>query len=113
MSNLPNPPSIIFINSNISTNVQYQIEKQLYITETIPYSTLELRVASDGYYHQHIIGLDERLLVLANLNDYSNRAYADIVLCYVNGLVYVEKNKVSIPGKCIPLQIISIAYLLI
>lgn len=122
MSNLINPSAVIFINSNLSSGVLSQLVQQLYITEVQTAEQFDAHIDgymdgymdendylgdgyfSDGYYVERIHGLDERILVLRDLRDFTNRSEADIVLCYRNGLVYVEENKFGPPGKTLTLQ---------
>lgn len=122
MANLLNPPGIIFINSNLHPFVLGTLEHQLYITRTMTGEEFDHHIdgygdgymdendylgdgyISDGYYSAHIRGRDERILVLRDLNDYTNRALADLVLCYRYGLLYVETSKYGPPGKAIRLQ---------
>lgn len=122
MSNLLNPPSVIFINSNLSAGVLAQLVQQLYITQVQTAEEFDAHIdgyldgymdendylgdgyISDGYYVERAHGLDERILVLRNLRDFTNRNEADIVLCYRNGLVCVEESKVGPIGKSLALQ---------
>ncbi len=122
MSNLLNPPAVIFINSNLSAGVLAQLVQQLFITTVQTAEEFDTHIdgyqdgymdeddylgdgyISDGYYVERSHGLDERILVLRDLLDYTNREEADIVLCYRNGLVYVEASKYGPPGKCLTLQ---------
>lgn len=122
VSNLLNPPAVIFINSNLSSGVLAQLVQQLYITEVQTAEEFDTHIdgyqdgymdeddylgdgyISDGYYVERSHGLDERILVLRDLLDYTNREEADIVLCYKRGLVYVEQNKVGPTGVAITLD---------
>lgn len=131
VSNLLNPPSVIFINSNISSGVLAQLVQQLYITEVQTAEVFDKHIdgyqdgymdgydylgdgyISDGYYVEREHGLDRRILVLRNLLDFTNRSEVDIVLCYRNGLVYVEESKYGPPGKCLQLQRVYLRSLMI
>lgn len=105
MANLLNPPAIIFINQNISTGALSQIEKQLFITQTIPAVEFDQLVLDDPEYCAKRRGQDQRILVLRDLLDYTNRELADAVLCLrENNLVYIEENKMGPPGKTLNLQ---------
>lgn len=130
MSNLLNPPAIIFINDKLSQGVVDQLVKQLFITQIQTaeefdehidgyfddgYGTDGYQDIDDGYdgyadgyisdtYLELIRGMGERILVMRNLLDFTNRDKADIVLSYRGGLVYVETSKVGPLGKAIKLQ---------
>lgn len=123
MSNLLNPSAVIFINSNISSEVLAILVRQLFITDVQTSKEFDAHIDgyldgyvddndylgdgyfSDGYYVERIHGLDQRILVLKDLLDHTNRSEADIVLCYRNnGLIYVEKNKFGPPGKTLSLN---------
>lgn len=122
MSNLINPAAVIFINPQLSAGVLAQLVQQLYITEVQTAAEFDNHIdgygdgymdendylgdgyISDGYYVERVHGRGERILVLRDPYDLTNREEADIVLSYRRGLVYVEANKYGPPGKCLPLQ---------
>lgn len=130
MANLVNPTAVIFINSNISAGVLSQLVQQLYITEVQTADNFNQHIDgyqdgyqdeldylgdgyfSDGYYTNRVHGLDQRILVLQDLKDFTNRDKADIVLKYSNGLVYVEQSKYGPPGKALKLQQVYLRSLL-
>lgn len=108
MSNSLNPPAVIFLNHDISASALARIQEQLYITEVIDADTFDARLLSDPSYILRTHGLDQRIIVLRSLYDLTNRSSADIVLCYKDGLLYVEDTKYGPPGKCMPLLIASL-----
>jgi hypothetical protein len=108
MSNSLNPPGVIFLNHDISASALARIQEQLYITEVIEAVVFDARLLSDASYVLKAHGLDQRIMVLRNLHDLTNRNSADIVLCYKDGLLYVEHTKYGPPGKCMPLLIASL-----
>lgn len=112
MSNLLNPTAVLFINSNLSTGVLEQLVRQLSISDVLTAEEFDGYAEEDGYYTEHVHGLEQRILVLRDLMDYTNRDKADAVLCYSNGLVYVEESKFGPPGKALSLQNVYLRSLL-
>jgi|ERR1039457_3530222 hypothetical protein len=111
MSNLVNPTAVIFINNDLSAQVLSVIQQQLYITNTITKSEFDGYVAADGYFIDNIHALGERLLVIGDFQDQTNRALFDIVLFAKNGLIAVEKNNVGPHGITLPISRIYLAEL--
>lgn len=106
MANNLNPPKIIFINDNLSSGVLEQLQKQLAISEIQTKEQFDGYCAADpdGYYTEHQIAADKRILVLCDLITTTDRTLADIVLCYRGGLLYIEESKYNAPGKSLILD---------
>ena len=90
------PNLIIFVNKELTEQVQSVIEQQLFITVTLThlqYNTLDINII-DGYSRT------DRVLVLIDYQDTPlvNDGYADTVLYFSNGLLSVQKNKYGPPG---------------
>jgi hypothetical protein len=103
MSVLMAPPAIIFINTDLSAQVQSVIVSQLFISETIDGYEFDARVAADPNYPTVIHNAGLRILVLRPLSDFNNRALADIVLFAKAGLITVEFSKFGPPGITLPI----------
>jgi hypothetical protein len=95
-----NSPAIIFSNTDLSGNIQSTLTTQLYLTSIISASQFDENIISgDGYYISDIYANRERILVLRDLQDYTNRAFADVVVFFKNGLASVLCNRYGPPGK--------------
>jgi len=92
------PEGIIFVNSNISSQVLETIQRQLFITETLDFNSFNEYI-NDGYSGIDGYNSGGRLLVL--LNDFQiteNRDKADVVLYVKLGLAYILKNNFGPTG---------------
>lgn len=69
-------------------------------------------VAADGYYVRDIHASNQRILVLTDLFDHTNRDLADIVLYVKNGLVNIMFNKIGPPSGTFPIPSIYILKLI-
>lgn len=117
------PPAIIYINGNTDGygNVygdldgygKATLESQLYIHETMTGDEFDARVSSDPNYPQIVHLMGYRILVIrADLRNYTNREFADVVLFVKQGMASIEKNNYGIPGICIAISRINIYDLL-
>jgi hypothetical protein len=98
------PSLLIFINQNLVDSIQATLSQQLYLTEIISKQEFDNRMSVDPNYH-HIIHLNNlRVLVMLNLQDKTNREFADIVLFFKYGLISVECNKYGPPKQSLPLD---------
>lgn len=91
------PGAVIFVNSNVSSQVLETLKRQLFITETISYDELNQRVSDDGYYLSKIKSNSERILCQIDFTQ-TNRDNADVVIYISLGLAYIEKNNFGPPG---------------
>lgn len=98
MANLLAPSAIIFVNADLSAQVQSVIERQLFIDETMTGKDFDARVAVDPNYIDEIHARGSKILVIRPFNEYINRDKADLVLFCKNGLAGVEFNKYGPPG---------------
>ena len=104
MSNFVNPPAVIVVNADLSSNVLGALQRQLYINETIDGATFDARIVSDAYYVDSVHAASLRVLVIRSFLDTGNRDKADIVLFCKAGLASVEVNKFGEPGKTYPID---------
>ena len=98
-----NSPAIIFSNTDLSVSVEQTIVTQLYITEVLTASQFDQNIISDAYYVENIYINHERILVLRDLQDLTNRAFADVVIFFKNGLAAILCNRYGPPGKTFPI----------
>jgi hypothetical protein len=117
------PPAIIYINGNTDGygNVygdldgygKATLESQLYIHETMTGDEFDARVSSDPNYPQIVHLMGYRILVIrADLRNYTNREFADVVLFVKQGMASIEKNNFGTPGLTLPIERIEIHQLL-
>lgn len=98
MTILSSPAAIIFINNDLTSQVQSVFIRQLYLTEVITAAEFDARVSEDPNYPDVVHRNGYRVMVLRNLQDQTNRSLADMVLFAKAGLVSVESNKIGPPG---------------
>jgi hypothetical protein len=98
------PSLLIFVNQDLTSSIQDTFMQQFYLTEIISKSEFDLRMLNDPNYH-HIIHLNNlRVMVMLDLQDKTNREFADIVIFFKSGLVSVECNKYGPPKQSLPLD---------
>jgi hypothetical protein len=104
MSILFAPPIIAFINTDLTTEVQSVFQRQFYLTAIMDGYTFDGYVATipdfPAFVHQNM----QRILVLRDLSDFTNRDLADIVLFAKTGLVSVLFNKYGPPNITLPID---------
>lgn len=91
------PSGIIIVNNDLTDNIKYNLEKQLFITDI--YDGYNFDLVADGYFKQYVKNNNRRVLVIRSLIETNNRDLADLVLFVSNGMVTVEKNNFGPPGK--------------
>lgn len=97
-------PAIIYINTDLASNIISTLTTQLYLTSVITKAQFDANVAADGYYTQNIHLNAQRVMVMGQLNDFVNRNLFDIVLFAKNGLVSVEQNLYGPHGLTVPMS---------
>lgn len=93
------PAAVIFVNQDLTPNVQAAIQRQLYINDTITGTEFDLRVATDPNYVNVVHANGLRVLVIRPFTELTNRDLADIVLFIKAGLASVEMTKVGPPAQ--------------
>ena len=105
------PGGVIFVNSDISSQVLEVLKRQLFIGETIDYGVLNSNVENDGYYLDKLKLNSERVLCIIDFTQ-DNRDNADVVIYIKHGLAYIEKNNFGPPGLALPVDKLYIHALL-
>src|ERR1019366_4651692 len=109
---ITSPPSLIFINSDLTSQVLSVFVRQLFITYVIDKATFDSYVVADGYYPLKIHEDGYRVLVVLDLSDQTNRKYADIVLFAKQGLVSVLANHYGPPALTLQIDKIYLTQLI-
>jgi len=93
-------PAIIYCNIDLSTSVLNTITTQLFIKIVLTGDQFDQNIIlGDGYYISDIYANRERILVLRDLQDFTNRSFADVVVFFKNGLASILNNRYGPPGK--------------
>ena len=92
-------PAIIFVNHDLSPNVEAVLQRQLMITDTMDGYEFDDRVALDPNYPTEIHLNNLRILVIRSFYETTNRNLADVVIFVKAGLAYVEHCKFGPPGQ--------------
>lgn len=86
------PSGIIFVNNDISPNIQEKLVTQLYVDYVLTGDEFDASVISDPNYPITVKQYRKRILVIRSyaqdniINNIPNRELADIVLFVANGL---------------------------
>lgn len=105
------PPAIIFINNDLSEQVQGVLIRQLLINQILTGEEFDSFVDEDSYYAENCKKAGLRIMVVRNLQEQENRNLADIVIFAKNGLGYILKNNYGPPGTALPLDKIYLSNL--
>lgn len=110
------PGALIFVNNDLSDNVQDALVRQLFIHQVMTGADFDGYV--DGYatptdYTDYLHGGNIRVLVKRDFNDVTNRDLADVVIFVKAGLAAVETNKFGPPGLTLPVDKLYIHRLLL
>jgi hypothetical protein len=107
------PGAVIFVNNDLTDQVEGVLIIQLYIDETITDTEFDNRIIDDPNYANVVRNSHRRLLVIRKtFHDYTNRDLADIVIFIKSGLAYVEKNNFGPPSLTLPVVILHMETLL-
>jgi hypothetical protein len=91
--------AIIFVNDDLTTNVEQAIQRQLEITDTMDGYEFDQRVLANPNYPAIIHNTPLRVLVIRAFTDYTNRQLADITIFVKAGLAYVEGGQNGPPAQ--------------
>ena len=93
------PAAVIFVNNDLLDQPRDWIVNQLHISEYMDGNTFDQRVAANPEYVDEIKQLDQRLLVIRDMRDHTNRSLADVVIFVKAGMASVLQNKFGPPGQ--------------
>lgn len=96
--------AIIFVNNDLTSNVQSALVRQLYINEVMTGAEFDARVLVDPNYTNDVHNNGIRVLVIRDFSDGYNRSLADIALFVKAGLASVESNKLGPPSLTLPVD---------
>lgn len=100
---LSNPPAIIIVNNDLSTQVQRVMVRQLRIDQVLDGYTFDQYIEADSSWPNNIRNIHEqRILVIRDLREHQNREHADIVAFIAHGLITTEYNKFGPPVCAYP-----------
>jgi hypothetical protein len=100
----PITSAIIFVNDDLTPNVEAALQRQLFITDTMTGAEFDARVAADPNYPNIVHLQNAVILVIRSFYDFTNRSLADIVIFVKAGLASVEASKVGPPGLTLPVD---------
>ncbi len=94
--------AIIFVNNDLTPQVQGVLIQQLFINEIIDGYEFDDRVLADPNYPQTIHLNNLKILVKRPFYEHTNRELADVAIFVKAGLAAVEYNKYGPPGLTLP-----------
>lgn len=92
------PAAIIFVNNDLTDNVQDMLSKQLHITNTMTGQEFDDLLISDPDFVHKVKQFDLRVLVIRSMEELTNRDKADVVCFFKNGLISVLDNNFGPPN---------------
>lgn len=101
------PAGVVFVNADLTTNVQTVLVKQLQISEVTDGYSFDTVVASNSEYVNGLKRLNYRLLVVRSFEETTNRNLADVVIFVSHGLASVLMNKFGPHGITFPVSRLS------
>lgn len=93
------PSAIIFVNNDLTDQVQQVLSTQLFLDQIIDGYVFDGYVNSIPNYVNTIHAQQKRILVIRSLWEHDNRELADIVIFIKMGLASILKNKFGPPGQ--------------
>lgn len=109
------PSAIIFVNDMLYSDGYYNTRDnlivQLCITEAMDGAEFDARVRWDENYPAVVKNNGQRILVMRNFSDLTNRSLADVAIYVKNGLAAIEKNNIGPPNKTYPVKDLTIYHL--
>lgn len=106
-------PFIIFCNTDVVSSIQTVLIRQLHLSEIIDGYEFDSRLVSDPNYYDTVHLNNQRILVLRDLGDFTNRTVADMVVFIKAGLLCVESNKNGPPGATFPIDNLNLEKLIL
>ncbi len=96
------PAAVILVNNDLVDQARDWIVKQLHINEAISGTTFDERILDDPNYINTIKQLNQRILVIRDFREVTNRTLFDVVIFVKNGLAAIEQNNFGPPGQTVP-----------
>ncbi len=96
------PSAIVFINNDLTPNVEAMLVRQLFISQVVDGYTFDNNIISNDYLPS-LKQNNKRLMVVRSFLEPQNRELADIVLFCKMGLAAVEINKFGPHGFTLPI----------
>lgn len=98
------PPAIIFVNNDLTPNIQAHLEKQLHINQTFDGYMFDGYVANNPSFKDLVIRFNQRVLVIRPFTETQNRDIADVVIFIKTAMASVLKNKFGPPIDTYPVE---------
>ena len=92
MGSIALPGAVVIVNNDLSASVQNCLKTQLHIDETITGQDLDIRIAADPSYVRNVRALRQRVMVMRDFRETTNRTEMDVVIFVRESMVYIERN---------------------
>jgi hypothetical protein len=92
MGSIALPGALVMANNDLSASVLNRLQIQLHIDETITGQEFDVRFAADPSYPNSLRALRQRLLVLRDFRESTNRTEFDVVIYIKESMAYIEQN---------------------
>lgn len=92
------PAAIVFVNDDLTANIRTNLEKQLYITDTMDGYTYDGYVTAFPEWPDVARLQNKRVMVVRPFTELQNRNDADVVIFVTHGDAAIEQNKFGPPG---------------
>lgn len=96
------PSAIVFVNDDLTANVEAMLVRQLYIDEVIDGYVFDDRLEANSAYLSQVKAANLRLMVVRSFEELENRELADVVIFVKAGLAAIECNGFGAPGQTFP-----------
>ena len=106
------PSAIIFVNNDLTDQVQQVLSSQLFIHQILDGYTFDGYVNSIPNYVNQVHSQQLRILVIRDFWSQTNRELADVVIFIKMGLASILYNKFGPPGQTYPVANVNIYQLL-
>lgn len=96
------PPAIVFVNNDLSQNVENMLVRQLHIDEVVDGYVFDDRVIAIPNYLASIPAQNLRIMVVRSFEELENRDLAQVVIFVKAGLAAILVNGFGPPGLTFP-----------
>jgi len=96
------PAAVVFVNDDLTDNVQSLLVTQLHITEVIDGYVFDDRLAADPNYVDVVKQLNLRIMVVRPFTELESRTDADVAIFVSHGLAAILQNNFGPPGQTHP-----------